>query len=205
MVDCVYLGPVKNSASYRFLVYKSNVKDISNNTIIEFGEAEFFDIHFLIRIKMDKFQIRVLDDALSQDQLDNTSEVPQENAKPKRSKRAKVNKGCGPDYVINQTKKMLHSSFDMKDMGEDDVILGIRIQNNSKGYILAQSHYIDDRPVVTPFDPKKMLHSSFDMKDMGEDDVILGIRIQNNSKGYILAQSHYIDDRPVVTPFDPKV
>ncbi|GJQ93888.1 transposable element, partial [Tanacetum coccineum] len=29
--------------------------------------------------------------------------------------------------VINQTKKMLHSSFDMKDMGEADVILGIRI------------------------------------------------------------------------------
>ncbi|GJV99549.1 retrovirus-related pol polyprotein from transposon TNT 1-94 [Tanacetum coccineum] len=69
--------------------------------------------------------------------------------------------------VINQTKKMLHSSFDMKDMGEADVILGIRIQKNSNGYILTQSHYIektlkkfghyDDRPVVTPFDPKVQL------------------------------------------------
>ncbi|GKD87847.1 retrotransposon protein, putative, ty1-copia subclass [Tanacetum coccineum] len=59
---------------------------------------------------------------------------------------------------------MLHSSFDMKDMGEADVILGIRIQKNSNRYILTQSHYIektlkkfghyDDRPVVTPFDPK---------------------------------------------------
>ncbi|GJR08216.1 retrovirus-related pol polyprotein from transposon TNT 1-94 [Tanacetum coccineum] len=63
--------------------------------------------------------------------------------------------------VINQTSKMLHSSFDMKDMGEADVILGIRIPKNSNGYILTQSHYIeknlkkfrhyDDRPVVTPF------------------------------------------------------
>ncbi|GJW27414.1 retrovirus-related pol polyprotein from transposon TNT 1-94 [Tanacetum coccineum] len=62
---------------------------------------------------------------------------------------------------------MLHSSFDMKDMGEADVILGIRIQKNSNGYILTQSHYIektlkkfghyDDRPVVTPFDPKVQL------------------------------------------------
>lgn len=69
--------------------------------------------------------------------------------------------------VINQTKKMLHSSFEMKDMGEADVILGIRIQKNSNGYILTQSHYIektlkkfwhyDDRPVVTPFDPKAQL------------------------------------------------
>ncbi|GJY06238.1 peroxidase 72 [Tanacetum coccineum] len=62
---------------------------------------------------------------------------------------------------------MLHSAFDMKDMGQVDVILGIRIQKNSNGYILTQSHYIektlkkfrhyDDRPVVTPFDPKAQL------------------------------------------------
>ncbi|GJS12509.1 retrotransposon protein, putative, ty1-copia subclass [Tanacetum coccineum] len=62
---------------------------------------------------------------------------------------------------------MLHSSFNMKDMGEADVILGIRIQKNSNEYILTQSHYIekslkkfghyDDRPVVTPFDPKVQL------------------------------------------------
>ncbi|GJW62564.1 hypothetical protein Tco_0111899 [Tanacetum coccineum] len=38
---------------------------------------------------------------------------------------------------------MLHSSFDKKDMGEVDVILGIRIQKNSNGYILTQSHYIE--------------------------------------------------------------
>ncbi|GJZ29225.1 retrovirus-related pol polyprotein from transposon TNT 1-94 [Tanacetum coccineum] len=76
--------------------------------------------------------------------------------------------------VINQTKKMLHSLFDMKDMGEADVILGIRIQKNSNGYILTQSHYIektlkkfghyDDRPVVTPFDPKVQIK-----KNKGQD------------------------------------
>ncbi|GJR87433.1 zinc finger, CCHC-type containing protein [Tanacetum coccineum] len=62
---------------------------------------------------------------------------------------------------------MLHFSFDMKDMGEADVILCIRIQKNSNGYILTQSHYIenthtkfrhyDDRPYVTLFDPKVQL------------------------------------------------
>ncbi|GJX40380.1 hypothetical protein Tco_0255370 [Tanacetum coccineum] len=54
---------------------------------------------------------------------------------------------------------MLHSSFDMKDMGEADLILDTRIQKNSNVYILTQSYYIentlkkfghyDDRPVVT--------------------------------------------------------
>ncbi|GJY26215.1 retrovirus-related pol polyprotein from transposon TNT 1-94 [Tanacetum coccineum] len=75
--------------------------------------------------------------------------------------------------VIDQTKKMLNSSFDMKDMGEADVILGIRIQKNSNGYILTQSHYIektlkkfghyDDRPVVTPFDHKNVHTTKLDI------------------------------------------
>ncbi|GJW58533.1 retrotransposon protein, putative, ty1-copia subclass [Tanacetum coccineum] len=66
--------------------------------------------------------------------------------------------------VINQTIKMLHSSFDIKVIGEADVSLGVRIQKNSNEYIFTQSHYIEktlkkfghynDRPVVTPFDPK---------------------------------------------------
>ncbi|KAJ9556753.1 hypothetical protein OSB04_011367 [Centaurea solstitialis] len=69
--------------------------------------------------------------------------------------------------VINQTKRMLNSSFDMKDLGRADVILGIKIHQNSEGYILSQSHYIEkvlkkfghyeDRPVVTPFDPSTNL------------------------------------------------
>nr|GEZ71668.1 retrotransposon protein, putative, Ty1-copia subclass [Tanacetum cinerariifolium] len=45
--------------------------------------------------------------------------------------------------VINQIEKMLHSLFDMKDMREANVILSIRTQKNSNGYILTQSHYIE--------------------------------------------------------------
>ncbi|GKB60556.1 retrotransposon protein, putative, ty1-copia subclass [Tanacetum coccineum] len=84
----------KNSAAYRFLVYKSNVEDITN--------TEFFKNTFPYKDKDKQIlnpKKRVLDDELSQDQKDNTCEVPQENAKPKRSKRAKVNKDFGPDYM----------------------------------------------------------------------------------------------------------
>ena len=45
-IDCVYIGPVSNSAAYRFLVFKSNIDDISKNTIIESVEAEFFETIF---------------------------------------------------------------------------------------------------------------------------------------------------------------
>nr|GEU49399.1 retrotransposon protein, putative, Ty1-copia subclass [Tanacetum cinerariifolium] len=50
-VDYVYLSPAKNSDAYRLLVYKSNVEDISNNTIIESAEAEFIKNIFLYKDK----------------------------------------------------------------------------------------------------------------------------------------------------------
>ncbi|GJT86656.1 zinc finger, CCHC-type containing protein [Tanacetum coccineum] len=60
-------------------------------------------------------------------------------------------------------KKFLSSNFSMKDMGEADVILGIRIKREDKGITITQSHYIkkilkkfkcdDCCPVSTPLDP----------------------------------------------------
>ncbi|KAM1859022.1 hypothetical protein ACFX13_011388 [Malus domestica] len=57
---------------------------------------------------------------------------------------------------------MLNSSFDMKDLGQADVILGIQIKRNSEGYVLTQSHYaekilrrfgqFDCKHAATPFD-----------------------------------------------------
>ena len=38
-------------------------------------------------------------------------------------------------YVINSIKKMLNSIFDMKDLGQVDVILGIKIERNVEEYI----------------------------------------------------------------------
>ena len=45
--------------------------------------------------------------------------------------------------TIENTKKFLCSKFDMKDMGEADVILGIKIYKHFEGVILSQSHYIE--------------------------------------------------------------
>ncbi|GJX78595.1 DNA polymerase zeta catalytic subunit-like protein [Tanacetum coccineum] len=64
-VDCVYLGLTKNSVAYRFLVNKSNVEDINNNTIIESVEAEFFENTFPYKDKDKQIsnpRKRVLDD-----------------------------------------------------------------------------------------------------------------------------------------------
>ncbi|GJR34522.1 zinc finger, CCHC-type containing protein [Tanacetum coccineum] len=43
---------------------------------------------------------------------------------------------------VDKTKEFLSSNFSMKDMGEADVILGIRIKRENKGLTITQSHYI---------------------------------------------------------------
>lgn len=64
--------------------------------------------------------------------------------------------------IIKTTKKMLNTKFDMKDMGETDVILGMKITKTYVGYALSQGHYVDkildkfnkhdDRFAKTPID-----------------------------------------------------
>ncbi|GKC09820.1 zinc finger, CCHC-type containing protein, partial [Tanacetum coccineum] len=50
----------------------------------------------------------------------------------------------GTDPVqVDLTKEFLSSRFSMKDMGEVDVILGIRIKHESNGIAISQSHYIE--------------------------------------------------------------
>ncbi|GKF11812.1 zinc finger, CCHC-type containing protein [Tanacetum coccineum] len=72
-------------------------------------------------------------------------------------------------FLLNQsdkfdkTKNFLSSKFSMKDMGEADVILGIKIKHENKGIVITQSHYIEKllkkfnhenySPVSTPMDP----------------------------------------------------
>nr|GFB54403.1 zinc finger, CCHC-type [Tanacetum cinerariifolium] len=68
---------------------------------------------------------------------------------------------------VDKTKMFLSSRFAMKDMGEADIILGIKIKRENKGIVITQSHYIekilkkfnreDCSPVSTPMDPIKKL------------------------------------------------
>ncbi|GJS15881.1 zinc finger, CCHC-type containing protein [Tanacetum coccineum] len=68
---------------------------------------------------------------------------------------------------VDKTKKFLSSRFSMKDMGEADIILGIKIKRENKGIVITQSHYIekilkkfnreDCSPVSTPMDPVEKL------------------------------------------------
>nr|GEY94164.1 zinc finger, CCHC-type [Tanacetum cinerariifolium] len=68
---------------------------------------------------------------------------------------------------VDKTKKFLSSKFSMKDMGEVDVILGIKIKRKNKRIVIKQPHYTekilkkfnheDCSPVSTPMDPVEKL------------------------------------------------
>ena len=69
--------------------------------------------------------------------------------------------------VVNKVKNLLRQNFDMKNLGEADLILGTKITRTSDGVALDQSHYIekllrkynyfDCKPVCSPYDPSVKL------------------------------------------------
>jgi hypothetical protein len=69
--------------------------------------------------------------------------------------------------VINEVKIFLCQNFDMKDLGEADVILNIKLIKGENGIILSQSHYVekmlnrfgykDSKSSPTPYDPSLIL------------------------------------------------
>jgi len=70
-------------------------------------------------------------------------------------------------HAIKSVKSLFRNNFDMKDLGEADVILGIKITRSDKGISLDQSHYVekilrkynyfDCKPASTPYDPSVKL------------------------------------------------
>ncbi|KAJ9556617.1 hypothetical protein OSB04_011231 [Centaurea solstitialis] len=68
---------------------------------------------------------------------------------------------------VDKAESLITSKFVMMDLGEVDMILGIRIKRVNKGIALTQSHYVekvlkkfnynDCSPVSTPMDPRVMI------------------------------------------------
>jgi hypothetical protein len=67
-------------------------------------------------------------------------------------------------------KSFLSQNFDMKDLGEADVILNIKLKKGENGITLLQSHYVekvlsrfgykDCKPSPTPYDPSLILRKN---------------------------------------------
>ena len=85
--------------------------------------------------------------------------------------------------LIKDTKLFLSSHFEMKDLGETDIILGVKIRKDENGLSLCQSHYVENllkkfdsfevSPVKTPYDTSKHLK-----KKKTKDSVYLNLNMQ---------------------------
>ena len=72
--------------------------------------------------------------------------------------------------VINEVKSFLSKSFDMKDLGETDVILNIKLIKGENEITLSQSHYVENilsrfgnvnsQPSPTPYDLSVILRKN---------------------------------------------
>ncbi|KAL0540374.1 hypothetical protein IC582_024611 [Cucumis melo] len=88
-------------------------------------------------------------------------------------------------HVINDVRSMISANFDMKDLGEADVILGIKITRTENGISLDQSHYIEkilkkynyfkSKPSCTPYDSNvKLFKNTSDSVNQFEYASIIG-------------------------------
>jgi hypothetical protein len=72
--------------------------------------------------------------------------------------------------AINEVKSFLSKSFNMKDLGEVDMILNIKLVKDKSGITLLQSHYVekvlsrfnfmDSKPSPTSYDPSMTLRKN---------------------------------------------
>jgi hypothetical protein len=102
--------------------------------------------------------------------------------------------------VIEEVKNLLSSNFEMKDLGEDDVILNIKlVREGDGGVTLLQSHYVekvlsrfgfsDCDPAPTPYDPSMLLRESENSKgsiDILPDHWLAHVPCKCNKTGHLI-------------------
>ena len=99
-IDCVFISYANNSSAYRFLVYKLDILDIHENTIIESRNAPFFQ---------NTFPYESIPEKISQKRTyEVASNSHQDVEEPRRSKKAKVSKSFGLDYLTYMLENEPH-------------------------------------------------------------------------------------------------
>ena len=90
-VDCIFIRYAENSSAYQFLVHKSKISYIHENTIMESRNASFFEHVFPCKSN-EKSSLSTR----THETLEEEQEVENE---PRRSKRVRIEKSFGPDFL----------------------------------------------------------------------------------------------------------
>ncbi|CAL8092418.1 unnamed protein product [Prunus armeniaca] len=105
-IDCIFIGYAINSSAYRFLVHKSDILDVHVNTIIESRNASFFENVFPYKDAQERNTRKRTYDTVNsdsqeghQENIDQETAEPEPEHEPRRSKRAKITKSFGPEFL----------------------------------------------------------------------------------------------------------
>ena len=94
-VDCIFIGYAHNGTAYRFLVHESNISGIHKNTIMETRNASLFENVFPCKSKEEPSSSKRVLATINENSQDQDGEV-----EPRRSKRARIEKSFGPDFLM---------------------------------------------------------------------------------------------------------
>ena len=104
-VDCIFIGYAQNSPAYRFLVVKSDTPEIIVDTIMESKDVTFFEDIFPMRPSSSTLEN--LDATIPNSEQveniplrENNEEDNNSDITPRRSKRQKVQKSFGDDFIV---------------------------------------------------------------------------------------------------------
>ena len=103
-IECIFLGCALHNKAYRFLVIEPN-SSIGLNTIIESRDAVFYENRFTTIPRLESNQEKEFILLPSE----KSSEPPSESIEPRRSKRARIAKSFGPDFVVYLVEGTMNS------------------------------------------------------------------------------------------------
>ena len=93
-VNCVFIGYAHNSSAYRFLIHKSEIIDMHVNTIIESRNASLFENVFPYKSTQESNSSK-----RTHDTAIDSSQGQQDDDALRRSKRTRMSKYFGPDFL----------------------------------------------------------------------------------------------------------
>ena len=101
-MDCIFIGYAHNCSAYRFLVYKSNIRDIHVNTIMESRNASLFENVFPCK---DKSYLKRTRDQRDENEASTSGTSLHEDEEsleeePRCSKRARKEKSFDDDFMM---------------------------------------------------------------------------------------------------------
>ena len=97
-IDCIFICYAQNSSAYQFLVYKSKILDIHKNTIMESRNVLFFEHIFPCKSDEGPSSSKRTYETMNEDSQNQNQEQDVED-EPRRSKRIRIEKYFGPDFL----------------------------------------------------------------------------------------------------------